>query len=177
MQEARAFFGEDAAFDFRLMVVALADEDIEHAPRRACFEVVGGVHHSLDAGVDHGAGAHAAGFEGDVQGGIWKAVVPGPAGGGAQGDDFGVGGGVAVEDAAVVTAPDHLAAGHQYRADGDFTGFFGFGGQFQGLAHELFVWMLIGHWGGRILLLYGGGNGSWPDGTLAPGVVESKNTG
>jgi hypothetical protein len=71
----------------------------------AGFGVGRGVDEAGEARVEDGAGAHGAGFEGDVEGaGGGQAVVGEVAGGGAEGDDLGVGGGVVVAQDAVLAA-------------------------------------------------------------------------
>ena len=62
-----------------------------HSP---ALGIRGAIDEALHAGVEHGAGAHEARFEGDVEGGAGQAVVCAAPGSIAQGDDFGVGSGI-----------------------------------------------------------------------------------
>lgn len=87
------------------------------------------------AGVDDGAGAHDAGFEGDVEGGVVETVVLQRGGGGADEVDFGVGGGVVGGDGGVVRAGDDFAVQDQDGADGDFAGGLCFAGFGEGFTH------------------------------------------
>jgi len=100
--------------------------------------------------MDEGAGAHDAGFEGDVKGGLPETVVGGMAGGGAEKVDFSVSGGVVSGDGSVVSAGDDFAVDYENGADGNFA--FGFGAirLFDGGAHKVFV---IHENGGNLILL------------------------
>jgi len=76
--------------------------------------------------VEDGAGAHGAGFEGDVEGAAFvvfvaEAIVFQGAAGLAEGYDLGVGGGVVIAEDAVLAADDDLAAMDDDCADGDFS--------------------------------------------------------
>src|SRR5712664_3166260 len=94
LDDGGAVGGEDAGGDFNLMVEARVGKDLEAGADGAAFGIVGTVDEARDAGLDDGARAHAAGFDGDIECGTSEAVVAKKAGGFAQGDDFGVGGGV-----------------------------------------------------------------------------------
>ena len=93
-QQRAAFFGEDAFDDFDAVVERGMVHDGEHGAAGAGFGVAGGEDQAGDARVEDGAGAHGAGFERAVERAAGEAVVAERAAGGAQGDDFGVGGGV-----------------------------------------------------------------------------------
>jgi NADH-quinone oxidoreductase subunit I len=119
-------------------------EDFEAGANGAAFGIVGAVDEARDAGLDNGAGAHAAGLDGDVERGINEAVVAEKAGGFAKGDYFCVSGGVAVADSAVVRTRQNLAVVDEHSADGDFASLgrrtrFG-----QGFLHELDVRFHVG---------------------------------
>ena len=59
--------------------------------------------------MEDGSGTHGAGFEGDVESAAFEAVVFQSATGFAEGDYFGVGGGVAVaEDSVLASADDFV---------------------------------------------------------------------
>ena len=81
-----------------------------------------GVDQAGEAGVEDCASAHGAGFERDVEGAaLGQAIVGEGAGGVAEGDDLGVGGGVVVAQDAVLAAGDDLAVEGEDGADGDFS--------------------------------------------------------
>ena len=99
--------------------------DGEHAAAGSGFGVGGGVDEATDARVEDGSGAHGAGFEGDVEGAVCEAIVPEMKAGLAEGDDLGVGGGVAVAKDSVLAAGDDLISVNDDCADGDFAVGFG----------------------------------------------------
>jgi hypothetical protein len=72
--------------------------------------------------VDHGSGAHGAGLEGDEEGAAVEAMVAEGLAGGAEGDDFGVGGGIVVAHDAILGADEDLVALDDDGADGYFAG-------------------------------------------------------
>ncbi len=98
-------------------------------------EIAVGENQGLYAGVDDGAGAHDAGFEGDVEGGVVEAVVLEGGGGGAEEVDFGVGGGVVGGDGGIVGAGDDFAVQDEYGADGNFARGLCFAGFGEGFTH------------------------------------------
>ncbi len=112
---------EDAGRDFYMMIEARVGEHFEAGAEGAAFGVVGAVDEARDTRLDDGACAHAAGLNSNVERSIGEAVVAEQAGGFAEYDDFGVGGGVAVADGAVAGASDDLAVMDEDRADGDFA--------------------------------------------------------
>ncbi len=81
------------------------------AQHRAALGICGGEHQAADAGVTDGAGAHGARLQGDEQGKAGQAVVAARLGRGAQGEDFGVRGGVVGGNWAVAGRGEHLAGG------------------------------------------------------------------
>jgi hypothetical protein len=106
-----------------MMVEVRVGEDFEAGADGAGFGVVSAVDEAGDAGLDDGAGAHAAGLDGDVERGVGETVVAEKTRGLAQGNDFGVGGGVAIADGAVPATGEDLAGADEYGADWDFAGF------------------------------------------------------
>ena len=98
---------------------------VEDAEDRAAGSGLGvgrGVDQAADAGVEDGAGTHGAGFEGDVEGAAFgQAIIIQGAGGVAESDDLGVGGGVVVAQNTVLAAGDDLAVVDDDGADGDFA--------------------------------------------------------
>ncbi len=123
------------------MVEAVVGAEVVEGVDGAGLGVAGAVDEAGEAGVDDGAGAHGAGFEGDVEGAIEETPVAEGLPGLAEGDDFGVGGGVVVEFAEVVSAADDLRWGVEgvmddEGTDGDFGASGGILGELEGLAHE-----------------------------------------
>ena len=62
----------------------------------------------------HGAGAHGAGLQGDVESGVAQAPAARDAGGVAQHEHLGVGGGVVTSLALVAAGGDHLTFDHEH---------------------------------------------------------------
>lgn len=77
---------------------------------RAALGVLRPEHQPPDAGQADRAGAHGAGLQSDEEFQSGQAIGPQPRGGGAQGENFGVGGGVGGGDRSVAGAGDDLAA-------------------------------------------------------------------
>lgn len=78
------------------MVAGWGGEDAGAVVDAAAFGVVGGEDQLSDPGEGDGLGAHRAGFEGDVEVAADEPWGPQRGGGGADGQKFGVGGGVVV---------------------------------------------------------------------------------
>ncbi len=139
VEDGGAVGGEDAGGDFYLMVEARVGEDFEAGANGAAFGIVGAVDEARDTGLDDGARTHAARLDGNKEGCISKAVVPKKAGGFAQGDDFGVGGGVAIADGAIASTGEDFAVVDDHGADGDFAGCSRYACLRERLLHELDV--------------------------------------
>ena len=140
LQLRAAFVFEDAALDFADVVVVLrVAGEVKGAAAGAGAQVVGTEDEAVNAGVYQCAGAHGAGFEGDVEGGAAQAVVGECLSRCAQGEDFSVGGGVVVGDGAVMRGSDDFAFDDDKRADGDFAEGFGLRGLGDGEADVVFV--------------------------------------
>jgi hypothetical protein len=137
LENGGAVGGEDAGGDLHLMVKAWVGEDFEAGADGAAFGVVSAVDQARDTSLDHGAGAHTTGLDGDVESGVGEAVVAEQVGGFAENDDFGVGGGVAIADRAVAGTGEDLGVVDEDGADGDFAGL-GSGARFgERFLHEL----------------------------------------
>jgi hypothetical protein len=130
---------EDARGKFYVMVEARVGEDFEAGADGTTLGIFGTVNEARDAGLDDGAGAHAAGLDGDVERGIGEAIVAEKAGGFAKDDDFAVGGGIAVADGAIAGTGQNLAVVDQHSTDRDFAGLGGGTGLSKGFPHELDV--------------------------------------
>lgn len=129
LQLRAAFIFKNTAFDFADVVVVLRmASEVKGAAAGTRAQVVSAKDEAVDARVYQRAGAHGAGFEGDVEGRAAQSVVGKGSPRRAQGEDFGVGGGIMVGDGAVVRGGDNLAARNNQRADGDFAEGFGLRG-------------------------------------------------
>ena len=117
---------------------------LEFAADAAETEIAGAENQTGDARGHQGAGTHDAGFQRAVEGRAFQAVIAGDGGGFAEGQDFGVGGGVMTGDGGIRAASgDFAGRRHQHGTDGDLARERGLVGQAEGFAHELFVG---GHW-------------------------------
>ena len=130
---------QDAGADFDAVVELRVVEDGEAGADGAAFGVIGAVDKAGDASLNHSAGAHRAGLNGDVQGGVEEPVVAEAEGRFAEGDDFGVGCGVGIGDGAIAGVGDDVAAGHDDGADGDFAARGGVAGFVESGLHEFQV--------------------------------------
>ncbi|MCY1175032.1 hypothetical protein D9M73_152520 [compost metagenome] len=101
--------------------------------------------------MDDEAGAHAAGFEGHVEGAAGQPVVGGGRRGHADGDHLGMGAGVVAGDRLVETTPDDLTVLHQHRAHRHFAQGRALGGQGQGFTHEFAITAAVDDGGGTNL--------------------------
>jgi hypothetical protein len=107
-EQLATLFRQEPGQDFDLVVELGVIHDGENRAAGSGFGVGSGVDQAADAGVEDGSGAHGAGFEGDVEGAVVEAVVFKSEAGLAEGYDFGVGGGVAVAEDAVLASADDL---------------------------------------------------------------------
>ena len=73
-----------------LVIQARMIQNFGDRARSAGLGIRGRVDQPVDAGVNHGAGAHGAGLQRDIEGNAVEAVVAQHGGGGAHGDDLGV---------------------------------------------------------------------------------------
>lgn len=140
LEEGGAFVAEDAAVDFDGMVEFLVAEDVVDTADGACFFFPGSHDEGGNSGKEDSASAHEAGFEGDGEGAVVESPGAEVLGGLADGDDFGVGGGVSIGFAAVVADADDGAGGvGDDGADGDVVVGGSVVGLGEGLQHEVFV--------------------------------------
>ena len=94
-------------------------EDAENGTAGAGLGIGCGVDQTADACVQDGSGTHGAGLERDVEGAaLWQAIVGEGAGGVAQSDDLGVGGGVVIAQDTVLAAGNNLAVEDDDGSDG-----------------------------------------------------------
>ena len=140
LKDCGGFAGEDAGYHLDLVIEAGVGAEAEEGVDGAGFGVGAAVDEAREAGLDDGARAHGAGFEGDVEGAVEEAPALEGFAGLAQGDDFGVGGGIVVGFAAVEAAADD-ARGFAGRvmdnesADGDFARSGGLAGEDKSVGH------------------------------------------
>lgn len=85
-------------------------QDLEHGACGASFGIGSAVNQAGDASVDKRSGAHGAGFNGGVDStaGVAQTMVAQVCGGLAQRDDLSVGGGIAIEQVAIVPTADNF---------------------------------------------------------------------
>lgn len=121
MEKGGSFRGEDARGDFDLMIEARVGKDFEAGADRAALGIVGAIDEARDAGLDDGAGAHAARFDGDVERGIGEAIIAEQARSFAEDDDFGVGSGVIITDSAIAGAREDFAVVDNRGANGNLA--------------------------------------------------------
>ncbi len=138
-EEGCGFVAKDTFDDLDAMVEQGGIGNLELAADTAKAEVAGTEDESLDAGGDECAGAHRAGFEGAVEGGGFEAVVAECEGPLAEGEDFGVGGGVEEFDGGVATSSDYFAVGDEDAADRDFASVGCLLGEGKRLGHPVLV--------------------------------------
>jgi hypothetical protein len=136
LQQCGGFVGEDSGGDFDAVVDLRVVEDGEAGPDGAAFGVVGAIEEAGDARLDHGAGAHGAGFNGDVESGIEEAVIFHLLGGSSEGHDFGVCGGVAVGNGAIAGTDDDATVEDNHGANGHFAALGRFAGFIERRLHE-----------------------------------------
>ena len=105
----------------------------------ASFGIVGCVNKAAEAGMDQRAGAHSAGFDGDVELAIEQTMV---AEGGCplpEGDYFGMGGGVGIQAVAVEASAHNPAFANQNCPHRYLAGLQGKLGLLEGLFHPEFI--------------------------------------
>jgi hypothetical protein len=121
LQDGGAVSGEEAGNDFDLMIESSVCEDFETGTDGAALWIIGAIDEARDAGLDHGPGAHAARFQGDVESRASHAVIAEEASGFADHDDLCVRGGIAIENRAVAGAGENLTLMDEHGADGYFA--------------------------------------------------------
>ncbi len=122
LEECGGVISKDAEEDFDAVVEARVGEDFETGADGATFGVIGAVDEARNAGLNHGAGAHGAGFESHVQRGTGQAIVGENASAFAKHDDFGVSSRIVIANGAVARAGDDFVFVDEDSADGDFAG-------------------------------------------------------
>jgi len=121
LQDRGAVSSEKAWNDFDLVIESGVGEDFETGTDGTTFWIVGTINEARDAGLDHGPGAHAARFQGDVESRACHAVIAEETSGFADYDDFSVCGRIAVANRAVAGAGKNLTVMDEQGADRHFA--------------------------------------------------------
>ncbi len=140
LQELQALDREDAFNDLHSMVEELGVGQAELAADAAEAQVASPEDEAGHARCYQRAGAHDAGLERHVKGGPSESVVAQASAGLAEGQDFGVRGGIGQGDGGVAAAAEDLAVSAD--DDGSYGGFARLGclpGQIEGLTHVALV--------------------------------------
>ncbi|MCY1170211.1 hypothetical protein D9M73_102740 [compost metagenome] len=90
LQQRGAFLSHDPALQFGLVVELGLGKQVDHRACSARFGVQRAKHHTLEPGMQHGAAAHGAGLQRDIQLAIIEPVIAQRTGGGAQRHDLGM---------------------------------------------------------------------------------------
>ena len=114
-------------------------QDLHHRMDGARFGVIRAVDQTFQPGMNQSAGTHRARFDCNKEFAVFEAVVAQRGTGLAQGEDFGVSGGVAIGEVAVAAAAYDFSAADDDRAYRDFSRFKRALGGAQRLFHEQFV--------------------------------------
>ena len=120
-----------------MVIQARVREDFETRADGAATTVVGAVNEFCDTGLDHGAGTHRTGLERDVHRGAGKAIVGEKAGGFAEDNHFGVGGGVVVADGVIAGLRDDFVFADDESADRNLSGRSGGAGFVESELHKI----------------------------------------
>ena len=105
----------------------------------SCFGIIRSVHQAADAGMKQRTRAHGARLNCSKQFAAAQTMVAEDLTGRAQGDDFGMGGGIVVGQVAIVALRDDAAVADDDRADRHFAGFERTLGSAKGFFHPQFV--------------------------------------
>ena len=121
-------------------------QKIHRATGCAAFGIGRAKDDAVDSAMDKRAGAHGAGFFGDVEGAVGEAPIADGGLGGGEGDHLGVGGGVLEQFDLVPRAGDDRALAHDHRAHGHFIGLVSLHRLAEGVLHEMVVghdWLIV----------------------------------
>ena len=129
LQQGDRFVGAYTFNDFNTMIGAVVAEDFEAGMDRAALCLVRSINQAGDAGLEHCAGAHGAGFDGDVKSGVEQSVISDAERCVTEGQNFGVRGRITMSDGPISGARDNLliedqnCANRNLAACGRFAGF------------------------------------------------------
>src|SRR5271169_62459 len=110
-----------SAIDFRPVMAGRRGKELHAIVHRAALGVGGAVIQPADAGKRHGAGAHGAGFERDIEVAAVEAFSAERGGSLPDRDQFGMRGRIAVGKRAVPGPRDDFAGAHDHTADRHFA--------------------------------------------------------
>ena len=100
---------QDAGPNLHTMIQAGVIDHLQHRMDGACFRIFRSVHETRDTGMNCGSRAHRARLNCSKQFAVAKAVITEVSSGLAQGDNFGVRGGIGIGQVAVPASPDDAA--------------------------------------------------------------------
>ena len=138
---------QDSAGVWVGMVETRVGGEIVEGAGSAGFGIGDGVDQAAYAGSMEGASAHGAGLEGTVEGAAGEAPALHTDSGAAEGEEFGMGGGVLCGLTFVVGNSQDLLSSSDHGADRNLTPFGGLPSLFEGAAHKSQV--LLGGFGIR----------------------------
>ena len=138
-QHGRALRRQHTALHPGLVVDGGIAKHIEHRTRSPGLGLDRAVDHGIHARVQHGATAHGAGLQRHIQGTAIEPVVAQAPGGIAQGQDLGMGGGVAAGQRRIRALAHDLPVLDDHRAHRHLAGGGGLLRQTQGMAHPMGV--------------------------------------
>lgn len=136
LQQGDGFVGANAFNDIDAMVSAVVAEHFEAGMDRPALGLIRSVDQTRYAGLEHCAGAHRAGLDGDVKTGADKAVIADAPGRVAEHENLSVRGGITMSDSAISSPRDNFFVEDQNRADGNFAAFGSFARFGERFGHE-----------------------------------------
>jgi hypothetical protein len=138
-EQLTALSSEYPAGDRQTVVEPAISANAVEGVSRAAFGVDSAIDQSVNPGVEQGAHAHQAGFEGNIEGGATQAVVASFISPLAKNENFRVGSRVMLADRPVASLGKHPFRADQYRTNRDFATHCGGTGLGQGPAHPQVV--------------------------------------
>ena len=138
-QQCTAFIGQHAALHRGLVVETRLGEQVDHRARSAGLGIRRAVDHARQARVQHGAAAHGARLQRDVERAAVEPVVGELRRAGAQRGHLGMRRGVVPGDGGIAPGGDHLPIAHQHGAHGHLARLLRGARLGDGLAHPVGV--------------------------------------
>ena len=139
LHQCAAFFFQHAGSHFDAMIQEISIADLEATSDRARAFVWCAVNQTSDTRLNQGAGAHRTWLDRRVNNNAGEPVVTELLRGLAQGDDFSVGGGIAVCAGAISGDGDEFIAADNTSADRHLTATSGFSSRGQRLPHPALI--------------------------------------
>ena len=136
LQQGDGFVGANTLSDINAVVSAVMAEDFEAGMDRPALGLIRSVDQTRYAGLEHCAGTHRAGLDGDVKTGADKPVIADAPGRVTEHENFGVRGGITMSDSAISGSRDDFFVEDQNRADGNFAAFSAFARFGERFGHE-----------------------------------------